>query len=102
MHILFLPTYLGGTFSSLLEISVSEWNFFSQVGGGGAHAPSAPPPAYAPAIIVYSVANYRPHLSSQRSWRFSHKWRGGKNSRVGEEEKKGNTSRQTAVRREKC
>ena len=39
----FLPTYLGGTFFPLLD--VSERKFF-QV--GGACAPSAPPPAYAP------------------------------------------------------
>ena len=31
----FLPTYLGGTFSPLLDIS--ERNFFPQVGGGGVH-----------------------------------------------------------------
>ena len=42
-----MPTYLGGTFSPLLDIS--ERNLFFQVGGGGARAPSAPPPpAYAP------------------------------------------------------
>ena len=39
MHI-FLPTYLGGTFSPLLDIS--ERNFFP--GGGGVRAPSASPP----------------------------------------------------------
>ena len=36
----FLTTYLGGTFSPLLDIS--ERNLFSRWGGG------APPPAYAP------------------------------------------------------
>ena len=40
MHILFLPTYLGGTFSPLLDISELP-ELFSQV--GGARAPSAPP-----------------------------------------------------------
>ena len=33
----FLLTYLGGTFSPLLDIS--EWNFFPRCGGGGARTP---------------------------------------------------------------
>ena len=40
-YILFLPTYLGGTFFPLLD--VSERNYFFRW-GGGARAPSAPPP----------------------------------------------------------
>ena len=45
----FLPTYLGGTFFPLLDIS--ERNFFSRWGGGGGveRASSASPSAYAPA-----------------------------------------------------
>ena len=40
MHIHFLPTYLGGTFSPLLDIP--ERNFFPR--WGGARAPSTPSP----------------------------------------------------------
>ena len=40
MHILFLPTYLGGTFYHLLDIS--ERNFIPRWGGGDVRAPSAP------------------------------------------------------------
>ena len=43
-----MPTYLGGTFSPLLDIS--ERNYSPR--WGGARAPSAPPPAYAP--VTYS------------------------------------------------
>ena len=46
VHFLFLPTYPGGTFSPLLDIS--ERNFFPR--WGDARAP--PPPAYAPAADI--------------------------------------------------
>ena len=44
----FLPTYLGGTFSPLLDIS--ERNFFPQVGGGGGCM--CTPTAYAPEYLL--------------------------------------------------
>ena len=51
----FLPTYLGGTFSPLLDIS--ERNFFP--GGRGVHgAPSAPPPAYAPELLYTLFSSF--------------------------------------------
>ena len=45
----FLPTYLGGTFLPLLD--VSEWNFF-QVGEGCTCNQCNPPPAYAPVLCA--------------------------------------------------
>ena len=52
----FLPTYLGGTFFSFLDIS--ERNFLER-GGGGARAPSATP-AYAPAYTFAYVSAHKP------------------------------------------
>ena len=56
MHIFFLPTYLGGTFSPLLDIS--ERNFFPRWGGGGGgrvQVHPVHPPAYAPEKYVCIV-----------------------------------------------
>ena len=57
----FLPTYLGGAFSPLLDIS--ERNFFPRGGGGGGgglHVYPVHSPAYAPDIdsLLYKVGNH--------------------------------------------
>ena len=82
------------------ELSLLFWRFqflsgtFFPGGGGGVHMHPVHPSSVRACIIVYSVANYRPHLSSQRSWRFSHKWWGEKTA--GGEERRRETP---AVRR---
>ena len=55
----------GGTFSPLLDIS--ERNFFSSLGGGGARAPSAPPPLRTP--LEYSLSHWKPAEKMSLSWK---------------------------------
>ena len=55
----FLPTYLGGTFSPLLDIS--ERNIFpSGGGGGGVHVHPVHPlsPAYTPVFLYISFNQF--------------------------------------------
>ena len=55
----FFPTYLGGAFSPLLDIS--EWNIFYKLGGGvWVHVHPVHSPTYAPDIdsLLYKVGNH--------------------------------------------
>ena len=71
----FFSAYLGGNFFPLLD--VSERNFFFQVGGGGARAPSAlPPSAYAPVYLypafklAVSTGKKCQKQATRSSWRY--------------------------------
>ena len=68
MHILFLPTYLGGTFSPLLDIS--ERNFLPRWGGGARASSAPPPPAYAPELTGLSSTSVGPEISRGTVWAY--------------------------------
>ena len=60
MHILFLPTYLGGTFSPLLDISELPELFFP---GGGVHVHPVHPPLHVRLSLHVNICSFIEELA---------------------------------------